>query len=369
MKKIIITTFQGAHNYGAFLQAFALQTKLKNMGYDVKILNYTKKYISEEPPHHFIKSNIKWTIKAAIDTALHYKSKKRRYDSFVFDIKNNLQLTKKIDSVEEFSKMLKDEILITGSDQVWNPLLTNGIDDVYFLNIPNNNIKISYAASLGDPHNIDNYLEKFKNVIKGLDKISVREKNSEEYINNIINKHISTTVLDPTLLITKNQWDETLKEENDLPNEEYIFAYQVTPDVEYYKVVNKISKETGLKVANFNSDVHFENEINCFTKGPLLFLKFLKNSKYVITTSFHATSFSIIFNKKFLVITPKKNGNRVTNLLSMVKLENRSLNNIDDLKNINIDDNINYNEVNDILNIERIKSSDWLKTSIEKGRK
>ena len=95
---------------------------------------------------------------------------------------------------------------------------------------------------------------------------------------------------------------------------------------------------------------------------------FLKNSKYVITTSFHATSFSIIFNKKFLVVTPKKNENRITNLLSMVNLENRSLNSVDDLESINIDNNINYNEVNEILNMERIKSLDWLKNSIEKGK-
>lgn len=367
MKKIIITTFQGAHNYGAFLQAFALQTKLQNMGYSVKILNYKKKYISEEAPYNFIKSNIKWTIKTAIDTVLHYKSKKRRYDSFVMDIKNNLELTEEIDNAEKFSKMLTNEILITGSDQVWNPLLTNGIDDVYFLNIPNNNVKISYAASLGNPHNIDNYLEKFKKVVKGIDKVSVREKNSEEYINSIINKKFSITVLDPTLLITKNQWNEIFKD-GDLPNEEYIFAYQVTPNDDYYKVVNKISEETGLKVANFNNDIHFKNEVNCFTKGPFDFLMFLKNSKYVITTSFHATSFSIIFNKKFLVVTPKKNGNRITNLLSMVNLENRSLNSVDDLESINIDNNINYNEVNEILNMERIKSLDWLKNSIEKGK-
>lgn len=368
MKKIIITTFQGAHNYGAFLQAFALQTKLQDLGYNVRILNYKKKYISEEPPYHFIKSNIKWTIKAAIDTLLHYKTKKKRYDSFNIDIEKYLRLTKKIDNVEEFSKMLTNEILITGSDQVWNPLLTNGIDDVYFLNIPNNNVKISYAASLGNPHNIDNYLLKFKDVINGIDKISVREKNAEDYINSITNKKISTTVLDPTLLLTKEQWDKVLRKE-DLPNEEYIFAYQVTPDEDYYKIVNKISKETGLKVVNFNNDIHFENEINYFTKGPLVFLVLLKNSKYVITTSFHATSFSIIFNKKFLVVTPKKNGNRVTNLLSMVNLEKRSLNNIDDLKKINIDDVINYNKVNDILSKERIKSCEWLKNSIEKGKK
>ena len=127
-----------------------------------------------------------------------------------------------------------------------------------------------------------------------------------------------------------------------------------------------MTEKTGLKVIHFSKEEHGYKNIlkSAYTEGPLEFINYIKNAEYVVCTSFHATVFSIIFNKKFFVVPHRKTGARVTNLLDKLNISNRAVNSIDEFNKIDYDSEINYEEVNSILKKEREKSLEWLNKAI-----
>ena len=104
-----------------------------------------------------------------------------------------------------------------------------------------------------------------------------------------------------------------------------------------------------------------------YTKGPLEFISYIKNANYVVATSFHATVFSIIFNKKFFVIPHRKTGERVTNLLDKFQIKGRTFYSYDEFKNIDYNFETDWENVNKLVEKERIESYRWLENAIEEG--
>lgn len=361
MKKVGIVTFHRAHNYGAILQVFALQTKLQELNYDVKIINYVNEAIDRQ--YKLIRLN-RGCIKEDLK---YFKINRKRYKIFKNFIKTNLKQTKEY-TLEELKKNAPEYYAyITGSDQVWNIALVKELNDVYALNFGSDRTKrISYAASIGNSTISKEEEEEYKRKLKNLDFISVREKKAKEILQPILNKDISV-VLDPTLLIEKEKWDVLAKEER-IIKEKYIFTYVVEENKEYRKIIEEISKKTNLKiiifekVKNINDSKVLSNE---YCRDPFEFLNLIKYAEYVVTTSFHATVFSILFNKKFFVVPHELTGSRVTNLLSLLKIDYRIFRTLEEFNKFDIDKEDNYKEVNDILNDERRKSIDFLKNAIE----
>ena len=260
--------------------------------------------------------------------------------------------------------------MITGSDQVWNYQITNGLSDVYTLNFGNNNIKrISYAASIGVKEIPENLKESYKSKISKIDKISVREESAKSALSSLMGNRDINVVLDPTLLLRKEAWNDLIANNHKtMPEEKYIFAYVVEKNNEYYNIVNYLSKLTGLKVVHFDKiGIRYKNVLeNRYTGGPDDFISLIKNAEYVIATSFHATVFSIIFNKKFWVVPHKTTGSRVTDLLKKLDISNRAVNSLEEFEKLNFDEDIDYENVNKILEKEREKSINWLIDAIEK---
>ncbi len=356
MKKIGILTFHRAHNYGAVLQSYALQLKTKSF-----IIDYYSPYIYDQYKlfKPLRKNVIKFIISLVRDFR-NYKVNKKRYINFEKVI-SNLPLI----SLEETNNM---SILITGSDQVWNPEITNGLSDIYTLNFGNDNIKrISYAASVGNINNIEKYKNEYKDKISKLDRISVREESAKLELEKILPYKKIEVVLDPTLLLTEKEWNNEIKSIKS-ENKKYILAYVVEENDNYLKIVNKLSKETGLGIIHFGrKNPGYNNEIKtCYTSGPLEFVNLIKNADYIVTTSFHATVFSIIFNKKFWVVPHRTTGSRVTDLLNKLGISHRIVNTLEEFEKRNYDENIDYNKVNKILEKEREKSINWLADAIEK---
>ena len=370
MKKSIKTiTFQRAHNYGAFLQAYALQTCLKSLNYNVKIIDYQNNNIDTKKPINFYKkNNIKWTIKSIIDYVKHNKLLNDKYKKFNYLIENNFDLTKKVKDDEDILNVIEDnDILITGSDQVWNPIITKGVDDIYTLNINKEKIKkISYAPSFGSIDEIDNYKRQLIKNISKINKISVREKSAQDFLCNELKSRVDV-VLDPTLLLTYVEWNDIIVKQNySEPKEKYILAYDVAPDSEYVKIVNDLSNQSNLKVIHFDLKNIYKNEyMNKYSADPFEFINLIKNAEYIVTTSFHATVFSIIFNKKFWVIPHKKTGKRVTDLLLLMKLSNRVIYALEEFRKRDYNEKINYTLTNEIIVKERKKSKKWLIDAIE----
>lgn len=376
MTKILITTFHNAHNYGAVLQAFALCKKIKklNKDNDVKIINYKNDNILRGyrlfTPIR--KNIIKW-IPMILSDIKNYHRNKMRYIEFDNFINKKLTLTRVYYTAEE----LKDnppeaDVYITGSDQVWNPIIVGNLSDIYTLNFGNKSVRrISYAASVGETNLILKYSDEFQEKLKNLNFISVREESAKKELEKITNTHIET-VLDPTLLLTVEEWDNELKKTTVKIDCKYILAYVVEPDNEYIKIVNELSRKTGLQVIHFGKNNPGYNNVlkSVYTEGPLNFINYIKNAEYVIATSFHATVFSVLYQKKFFIIPNKKTGERVTNLLEKLKIKNRVYYSLENFKKIDYTFITNWNDVEKQLIKERNKSINWLNNALKsnKGR-
>lgn len=366
-KKISIVTFHNAHNYGAALQVYALTNMLKKNGkYDVNIIDYRKSNIENNYKiiRFYGKNPIK-SLKRLIGDFIYLNKNYKRYRNFEKFKKEKLTLSNKVywnnDKID-----VKSDVLITGSDQVWNIQIVGELSDVFTLNFGDEKVKrISYAASVGDKNNIINNPQVYKEKLSKLDYISVREEDAKNELTKIIDKDIQV-VLDPTLLLSQDDWNKEIKNCTNNINEKYILAYMVEQDKEYVKIVNELSKRTGLKVVHFGKrNPGYINVLkSVYTEGPLEFMNYIKNAEFVVATSFHATVFSIIFNKKFFIIPHKKTGARVTNLLDKLEIKNRNIKTLEEFKKLDYNMETNWNKVNKKLEEEKIKSINWLEKAI-----
>ncbi len=361
MNKVIIVTFQSAYNYGATLQCFSLQETIRKLNYDCQVLNYDNSKLKRYDALFRIIPKCKSDIKYNLINLLHLRKVLNRNKSHESFINKNLNLTNKMKAKEIKKLNLAGNTLIAGSDQVWNTFLTLGFDDIYFLNFGTNVKKISYAASIGTNDIDSNYICKIKNALNKFDYISVREETGKKALQKIINKNIDV-VLDPTLLLTKENWEKYISEKDDY-KEKYILVYM--PNSIVIKIANYLAKKENLKVVNLSKENKYgKREINKYDANPFEFLNLVKNAKYIVTISFHATVFSILFNKKFWVVPDLKVSSRITDLLKMVKLEDRIIKNYEDFLQRSIEE-IDYTIVNKVINEKRRESINKLKMSLK----
>ena len=369
MKKIGITTFHKAHNYGAVLQAYALKKTLEKENNQVEFIDY----ISDDMEKMYkvikiSKKNMYTRVKSFIAALVYYRKNKSRYNKFNKFINKNFRMTRKYNSIEELKKdPPQEDIYITGSDQVWNPEITGGLSDIYTLNFGSDKInRISYAASIGN-----NALgkEDYKGKLSKINYISVREETAKNLLQPLVDKTISV-VVDPTLLIDSKEWEEEF-DLKDNEKEPYILTYHVAEYPEYVKIINELSRKTGLKVITFEKrkKKNYNSILRCaYSDGPEEFVRLIENAKYVVTTSFHATVFSIIFHKKLFVVPHNTTGSRMIDLLNKLGLQDRIYYSLEEFKNCDYDREINYKKVEEKLSKEREESLNFLKNALNCGK-
>ena len=368
--KIGIITFQNAHNYGAQLQLFALKKYLMTLGYEVNVINYINKEIEKsylKNPKNNIKvggfrSGKKWLIKQVnlLYGLRSYKTKWNRFNDFII---NNITNEEKKYSKNEIDFSQYDYV-ICGSDQIWNPTLTNGFDDVYFANFKSNALKISYAASIGKSSFNDEEEKTFKELLKNFDIISVREKKLEEYIKEITTCEVQT-VVDPTLLLDSADYAIFLK---DVPYKKYILQYTLIDDPKLDAIVEKMALKNNLKIVElrYEKNLFRKNRIQVADAGISEFLSLIKNAEMVITNSFHGTIFSILFEKNFYTVKIAEVNSRIENLLNICDLNNRCINSEEGFDN---SQTIKYDAVFEKLKSESKKSKEFLKAALNERKK
>lgn len=363
--KIGILTFHDADNCGAVLQAYALTESIKKIKKEskVEIINYKMPFILNT--YRIIRlntMNIYLLIKTFLSSLVYLKVRVIKKSKFKMFRKRYMSISKKIYK----QKPAKDEYdsYIVGSDQVWNSDIT-GYEKIFFLDFcDSNSRKISYAASIGK--NILNRkdVEFIKQHINNFDFISVREDTAADIIRNYTNKKVFR-VLDPTFLLDKNTW-MNLIDDDKIGIEDYILLYMVSINEEALKVADIISKKLNLPVLYIN-DSYRKNKYgfkHVRSVGPIDFLKLIKGAKFVVTSSFHGTAFSIIFNKKFFTVPYKETSSRMIDLLKLLNLESRIIENSNELKNHD-NYNIDYYITNQILESEREKSLKFLRHALD----
>ena len=353
-KKIGILTFHRALSYGAMLQAYALQNFMLSLGIDNEIVDYNCKYMVDHYQKNFRKTygnpikGLGWNLM----TLSGIKKERKTRDAFV---KEHLVLSKSYTADNISDAKENYSAFITGSDQVFSPTCV-GFDPVYFLTFAKPEQKYSYAASIATKNIPENIKDEFKNRIRDFQKYSLREQSGATIVKDLTGKDAFVNI-DPTLLLTKESWDKLA---TDVLDEPYIFLFTVHKPKNLVNYALELSRKTGLKVIYLNKLKNIKNE-NLQYMDPVTADKFvglIKNASYVCTNSFHATAFSVIYHKKFIVESETCKGRNIRSeeLLYHLGLSKRVMST--DESDINAESDWAY--VDKKLQEEREKSKDYL---------
>ncbi len=328
-KKIGIITVHRNVNYGANLQAFASCKYLNNSGFDAEIIDYYPKDIDKG---NYLFSWLKLSYdrgktkslahnsKLIAALALSAPDKKKRLKSFYDFRKKNCKLSRRYKNTSEIEKAGYTDV-VCGSDQIWNPDITNGINPYYFGDINGISNKISYAASLGKSEYKEDDEGKASELIKNIDYISVREEKTVEYIKRISGKKV-VAVCDPVFLLPKEEYEKIAKPIN--VKKPYLLVYSVISNPTMVSTAKKFAEQKGLTLVEICQNKNCKaNHIQLCAVSPEQFLGAIKDAQTVITNSFHGTAFSIIFNKDLYVFDNKARGSRITNILNKAGITER----------------------------------------------
>lgn len=324
--KIGILTFHRAENFGATLQAYALQTYLKQHGHVVEIIDYRCTSIARR--YDIFNPSILLSRKNVLESLLKYIARfknlkervlrKKRFNEFW---KSHLCFSLPVSKID---KPLDYDVYISGSDQIWNPNITKKLDKMFFLDFPvkRGAIKMSYAASseskfYGMYRRFGKELASFLN---GIDAISVREDALKSCLAEYTNKPISVCV-DPTFLLSKEKYLELCIS----PVEhDYVLVYHLFYSQESIILAEKIALEKGLKVIEVHAGyVSRDDKVRHKQDlGPGELLGYINSASVIVTTSFHGLALSILLEKDVWVINTGAN-TRLKELLAATGLDNR----------------------------------------------
>ncbi len=349
--KIVTVTTQKADNYGAVLQAYALQQTLIELGYENEILDVS---VSDQRA-----SNLKVVIRQAIikvQNLVYYGRNKKLSNRFLGFRKDFLKQTRPYYSVEEVQRTPPEaEIYLTGSDQVFS--LGNDLVPIRFLDFGGpETVRASYAASKGLYEKDEKSVKYLKKRLSQFDCISSREEQGTEYIKNTLGLSCQTHI-DPVFLLDREQWNKITPEAR--IKEPYILCFRMLRHDAFQTLVDKLKKETGWQVVSIQPrvDKKIKADKYLFDVTPQEFVQLIRDAGAVVTTSFHATAFSIIFNKKFYSLIDYK-PERAIALCSMFGLENRLVRK-NDTKYADFED-VNYNNFETVVNEKKKESFGYL---------
>ena len=321
MNEYGLITIHNAINHGAVLQALATQQAFSKYECSVDVINYVPKYIRED--NLLVRKNRGAAIRI-LDIISHRKKKVSKFSRFV---KTNLRLTEEFYSSDEIAMQTeKYDGFIAGSDQIWNPNITGGIvDKAYFCDFAKEGQNvISYASSLGDKLCFDKETELiFKSQLGRYSHISVREKSGVDFLKERLDI-VAEQVIDPTLLLSQEEWDVATKQSSLSISKPYIFVYSVGRTKELIQYAKTVQKTLGMEIIVSNSIMKYPfRKVKYMTDdSPEDFLYLIKNAAVVITSSYHGTIFSANFNVPFLSF-PASNvtTNRSSELLDLIGLQ------------------------------------------------
>lgn len=370
-KKVGIITLHRVVNYGSVLQTYALQEKIKELGYESEVIDYFPERLTKLGMLKRIKNKGEKYRKSFLIRNLAriiiFPSYIIRFNTFFSFLNKYINMSKKTYKNEESinQENFDYDIYCTGSDQVWNSDWNEKIDHPYFLTFaPDNKRKIAYAASFGKKELDKNEIEETRNMLKRYDAISVREKSGVDIVKKLGTDNV-TNVVDPTLLLLGNDWRKISS--NRYNNKKYILVYNLNRNKKIDNYAKKLSNKTGLKIIYLSYQLH-----EFYKKGKMVcnpkvedFISLIDNASYVISDSFHATAFSLNLNTQFIIVYPEKFSTRLQSILELLNLENRVAKDENDLSII--ENEINYKKVNENMNTMRYESVDWFNKALIGG--
>ncbi len=313
MKKVYTLTFHWATNYGAVLQAYALQKYLLNKGYDAKLIDYVPKGYQK---------TLLGCLRARSIGQLQYNVREYRKEHKMEQFRNRyLKRTKKFHTSLDLQEQAWGKaVYICGSDQIWNPHFTmkgegKQTSVYYFGFVPKNCQKLSYAASFGVT-TIDDDMAKFiQPYLCEFDQLTVRENTAKQILEHAGNE--AEVVCDPVFLLERTYYQDIASTSEHTESKGNVFSY----------ILHQNQKEAK-EVAKFVSDTLGAKTVDG-TKGLTIeaWLSNIRDAKFVVTNSFHATAFALLFHIPFVTVLIPGSGmnDRITTLLEKVNLQERAV--------------------------------------------
>lgn len=367
--KIKTITCHDVYNVGASLQAFALQRYLESQGHEVQIIDYKPGYLS----NHFnlwainpkynkpVLREAYWMVK--LPYRIKARARKKPFDQFTH---RYLHLTRRYGSVEELQQDPPEaDVYIAGSDQIWNTTLPNGTDAAFYLDFGTAR-KISYAASFATPALREGTENFVKHKLKNFNAISVRENSGIGLLKSL--GYTGAQVVDPVFLLSKEGWDELLSD-NHLASqpelkEPYILVYNFEPKGPISIVADRLARLIKCKIYSFGPYAMPYAQKNFVNNGPLDFVALIKGAQCVVSNSFHATVFALIYSRDTFVVNRQDGLNqRMKDLLEDYGLGDRLIS--PTASDAQLIEHIDYCKVQPLLYRNISFSQTWLKTHLQ----
>lgn len=370
--KIGILTFHWADDYGAMLQTYGLKTFLEEAGCVAEVIPYAPYKCTGRYwliPYILVKKASGENKIAFRQIGYRLQQNCRMLPTF-FKRKRYMRQFRKKHLSKHTSVRKADKLsingyhtVLVGSDQVWNPELTLGLDDAYMGNMKKGNCKlVAYAASFGGSSLNENYTKKLKqSLCDNFDAISMREISAVSYVQSLVKVPVSCT-LDPTLLIARESWEKVMR----LPKEKgYILVYNTAANEEVFEYAHQLAKKKNCKVIRLSSFLNrlqdkyssFENYLGA---GPAEFLGLFAAADYVVTNSFHGTVFSVIFEREFTVFGYEGRTSRIADFLQKLELGQHLIQKVGQ----NVPQSIDWVKVKKLLSAEKEESVAYLQQHI-----
>ena len=366
--KVALLSFHTAYNFGACLQAYALQEAIAQQGIDCEYINYVNPTRREQYDMFAqIKSEMKkhnYVRVAKLICGIPFMAcRKQGFEKFY---NNNLRKTTTTYRSSAEAKALNTiyDKFVVGSDQVWNPE-NNGSDTAFLLDfVEDNSKRISYSSSFGLSEIPENLIDSYAENIRKFNRLAVREIAGINIIKKLCNRN-SHLVLDPVFLLEREKWEKMAKHPK--TKKEYIFFYtNQGTQIERFFATGYPRKESHILSSHVSPmDFLSRSRKVKFSMSPESFLGEIMDAKLVVTASFHCLAFAIIFRKPFIAILTGDKGKdeRILNLLRITGLEDRVL----DRKTTQsiIEKAIDYELIENKLKDYRTNSLDYLVRAIK----
>lgn len=361
MKTIGIMTIHTTYNYGAVLQAYATQAFFRRQGYDAELINYTNPHIQEMLKLSY-KQDGKWTgyiktfIRNTLFGRLHY------YKKGFSHIDEVCRFSKRFETAKDL-KNANYDVMVAGSDQLWNPLISGEIDPLFFLQFGEAGKRISVASSMGSHRLNSSEKEEIRRYLKDFDHISVREKFAKDQLQLLTDKPIKV-LMDPTLLLPREFWNKNIINRSQYKGkkERYIVTYFAGGNKgTHRKIIGEYSKMLNLPVWTIQYSNYTWKESSKKILGATMedFVALIANAELVITDSFHGVAFSINMGTNFVALTNTENPVRVKALLDQLEIADR-LDMTTELYRP-----VDYTEVTTKLQTLQKDSIDWVINAVE----
>lgn len=358
--KIGILTFHCAHNYGAMLQAYALRTYLQSQGHDAYVIDYRPDYLVSNFRKHSVKDWLSKNpfncIRKFFAEPFLYGRREKRWENFEQFSRSRHRLF----PYGEFDRGKGFDLVLFGSDQIWNKQITGGSFDPVFWAEDFCCRCASYAASIGWYKPSDTDMAEIAGLLKNFDAVSVREADLAVSLASMVDMSVSL-VCDPVFLLSREEWEKIcvpVKEEKP-----YVLCYDVLNSPQCREAARMICMEKGYEMKEISGFIWYRSPKDSMLEiGPAEFVSYFRNAAYVVTSSFHGTAFSLIFNKNFYSVGLMYAVGRISSLLSVAGLEDRmkapaSARDIAD---------IDYSEHNELLRNYIDKSRAYIENQMKK---